>query len=81
MPIHAYLESPTIYNDYREFKIVMPVSSNPTTLLLYRFRNLPLFTGLPICQRVTFKFAGLVYRSHETSPTDLSSLLHAYTPT
>jgi len=37
---------------------------------------------LPICQRVTFKLAGLVYSSlHETSPTYLSSVLHAYTPT
>jgi len=37
---------------------------------------------LPIRQRVTFKFAGLIYRSlHETSPTYLSSVLHAYTPT
>ena len=37
---------------------------------------------LPIRQRVTFKLAGLVYRSlHATSPTYLSSLLHTYTPT
>jgi len=37
---------------------------------------------LPIHQRVTFKFAGLVYHSlHETFPTYLSSVLHAYTPT
>jgi len=37
---------------------------------------------LPIRQRVTFKLAGLVYRRlHETSPTYLSSVLHAYTPT
>jgi len=36
---------------------------------------------LHIRQRVTFKLAGLVYRSlHETSPTYLSSVLHAYTP-
>jgi len=36
---------------------------------------------LPIRQRVTFKLTGLVYGSlHETSPTYLSSLLHAYTP-
>jgi len=36
---------------------------------------------LPIRQRVTFKLAGLVYRSlHDTSPPYLSSLLHAYTP-
>jgi len=33
-------------------------------------------------QRVTFKLVRLIYRSHhETSPTSLSSLLHAYTPT
>jgi len=37
---------------------------------------------LPIRQRITFKFAGLVYRSlHEASPTYLSSVLHVYTPT
>jgi len=37
---------------------------------------------LPIRQRVTFKLAGLVYRSlHGTSPTYLSSVVHAYTPT
>jgi len=37
---------------------------------------------LPIRQRVTFQLVGLVYRSlHETSPTYLSSFLHANTPT
>jgi len=36
---------------------------------------------LPISQRVTFKLAGLVYRSlHDTSPTYLLSLLHTYAP-
>jgi len=36
---------------------------------------------LPISQRTTFKLACLVYRSlHDTSPTYLSSLLHAYAP-
>ena len=36
---------------------------------------------LPISQRVTFKLAGLVYRSlHDTSPTYLSSLLQTYAP-
>jgi len=46
MPIQAYLESPpTIFTDYREFKIALAALSNPPTLLLCRACYLPPFTG------------------------------------
>ena len=62
----ARVVTPTRYS-------VTPVSSD---LLLASLH------WLPIRQRVTFKLACLVYRSlHGTSPTYLSSLLQAYTPT
>jgi len=34
--IHSDLESPTIFTDYREFKITLPALSNPPTLLRCR---------------------------------------------
>ena len=54
----------------------------PTHLATASRPLLASFHWLPIHQWVTFKLAGLVYRSrHDTSPTYLSSLLLAYTPT
>jgi hypothetical protein len=62
----AHVVTPTRYS-------VTPVSSDLILASLH---------WLPIRQCVTFKLACLVYRSlHGTSPTYLSSLLQAYTPT
>jgi len=80
MLIHAYQASPpTIFTDYRVFTIALPALSNQPTDSATMLRSLlTSLHCLPIRQRVTFKLAGLVYRSlHETSPNYLSSVLHA----
>jgi len=68
MLIHAYQASPpTLFTDYREFKIALPALSNRLTATMSRSLLIASLHLLHIRQRVTFKLARLVYRSlHET---------------
>jgi len=82
MLIHAYQASPpTIFTTTVSSKLPCPrCQTHPLCYYVSLATCLP--SWLPIRQRVTFKLAGLVYRSlHETFPTYLSSVLRTYTPT
>ena len=85
-PILAFLESPlTICTDSSEFKTAIARVVTPTRYSVTPVSSDLLLASLhwlPIRQRVTSKLACLVYRSlRGTSPTYLSSLLQACTPT
>jgi len=71
------------YNIHRlqRVKTCLALVVKPTDSAIMSRSLLASLHWMLIRQRVTFKLAGLVYRSlHETSPTYLSSVLHAYTP-